>query len=62
VRYGEDINDGKRVALKIVDLSRFRDDTVTLMIKEIRIMKMLKHRHCIRILDVKENVPYTGMT
>jgi hypothetical protein len=35
VRYGEDINDGKRVALKIVDLSRFRDDTVSLMIKEV---------------------------
>jgi serine/threonine protein kinase len=31
-----------------------------LLCNQIRIMKMLKHPNCIRILDVKENVPYTG--
>jgi len=60
VRYAQHMTSGKRVALKIVDLSRFRDDTASLVIKEIRILKMMKHKHCIRILEVQDNVPYCG--
>lgn len=30
------------------------------MKKEIKILKMINHENCIRILDVKEQVPYAG--
>ncbi len=49
-----------QVAIKIVDLGRFREDTAALMLKEISILKSLKHRNIIEILEVKDSVAYTG--
>ena len=51
---------GASVAIKLIDLARFTDDTAALMRKEILILHMLHHRHVIRLYDVKEDVAYTG--
>jgi serine/threonine protein kinase len=60
VRYAVSLTTGERVAIKIVDLARFSIETAGLMRKEISILRMLNHEHCIRIIDVHENVPFTG--
>lgn len=60
VRYAVSLVTGERVAIKIVDLARFSVETAGLMRKEISILRMLDHRHCIRIVDVHENVPFSG--
>lgn len=60
VRYAVSLLTGDRVALKIVDLARFSLETAGIMRKEITILRMLHHPHCIRIIDVHENVPFTG--
>ena len=51
---------GASVAIKLIDLARFTDDTAVLMRKEILILHMLHHRHIIKLFDVKEDVAYTG--
>jgi len=60
VRYGVSLSSGERVAIKIVDLARFPPETAALMRKEISILRMLDHPHCIRIIAVHENVPFSG--
>ena len=61
VRYAVSIVTGERVAIKIVDLARFTRETAGLMRKEIAILRMLGgHPHCIRIIEVHENVPFKG--
>jgi len=60
VRVAKDLSTGRRVAIKIVDLSRFEADTQMMMAKEIEILKSIDHVNCIRILDVKDKVPYRG--
>ena len=51
---------GASVAIKLIDLARFTDDTAVLMRKEILILHMLRHRNVIKLFDVKEDVAYTG--
>jgi serine/threonine protein kinase len=58
VRYGRSVSTGARVAIKIVDLSRFND--ISPIIKEIRILKMLEHENCIKLIEVKEKVVFKG--
>ena len=48
------------VAIKLIDLARFTDDTAALMRKEILILQLLSHQHVVRLLDLKEDVAYTG--
>ena len=48
------------VAIKLIDLARFTDDTAALMRKEILILQLLQHQHVVRLLDLKEDVAYTG--
>ena len=60
VRYAVSLVTGERVAIKIVDLARFSVETAGYMRKEISILRMLNHPNCIRIIDVHENVPFTG--
>lgn len=60
VRYAVSLTTGDRVAIKIVDLARFSVETAQLMRKEISILRMLNHHHCIRIIEVHENVPFNG--
>jgi serine/threonine protein kinase len=60
VRAAVDLETGHQVALKIVDLSRFQEETANLMFKEIKILKMIDHKYCIKVLNVKRNVPYEG--
>ena len=60
VRHGLNVVTGDHVALKIVDLNRFEEETAIIMLKEIKILKMLKHKHCIRIIEIKENQICSG--
>lgn len=61
VRYAVNVVTGERVAIKIVDLARFSRETAGLMRKEIAILRLLgSHPHCIRIIEVHENVPFAG--
>lgn len=61
VRYAVNVATGERVAIKIVDLARFSRETAGLMRKEIAILRLLgSHPHCIRIIQVHENVPFAG--
>ena len=60
VRYATCLDSGHLVALKIVDLSRFQEETALLMFKEIKILKMIEHKHCIKVLSIKRNIPYHG--
>ena len=61
VRYAVSVVTGDRVAIKIVDLARFSRETAGLMRKEIAILRMLgNHPHCIRIIEVHENVTFAG--
>ena len=53
VRYARDVATQRSVAVKIVDLGRFRSDAATTMKKEIAILKQTKHEHIISIIDVK---------
>ena len=48
------------VAIKVIDLARFTDDTTALMRKEILILQLLHHQHIVRLFDLKEDVAYTG--
>ena len=48
------------VAIKVIDLARFTDDTAALMRKEILILGLLHHAHVVRLYDLKEDVAYTG--
>lgn len=60
VRYAVNTSTREKVALKIIDLSRFSVETIDIIKNEISILKMVSHPNCIRIIDVKDNVPYTG--
>jgi hypothetical protein len=53
VRYARDVATQRSVAIKIVDLGRFRSDAAQTMKKEIAILKQTKHEHIISIIDVK---------
>lgn len=61
VRYGVNLETGERVAIKIIDFHRFNDDTTIQMRKEIKILRMLHHENIIKIIDVKEDINYTGV-
>lgn len=60
VRLARSVLTGQRYAVKLVDLSRFNDETVQLIRREIKILSLLHHKHCIRLHEVKEQVPYQG--
>lgn len=60
VRCCRDVVSNKRVAVKIIDLTRFSEESLTLLDREIRIMKLLDHKNCVKLLQVKENVAYCG--
>ena len=45
----------------MVDLSRFRADTATLMLREVNIVRKLNHQHIIKVLDVMRDEPFSGM-
>jgi serine/threonine protein kinase len=48
------------VAIKLIDLNRFADETAAIMQKEIALLSALRHQHCIRLLDVCDDVACTG--
>ena len=60
VRAGISIKTGEQVAVKLVDLSRFRSETAALMLREITILQRLDHKHCIKVVDVLHDVPVEG--
>ena len=60
VRSAIHLQTGKQIALKIVDLARFRPDTAALMLKEISILRRLNHPNCIGVMHVMKNEPFTG--
>ena len=60
VRYGIDLTNNNHVAIKIVDLGRFRKETAITMKQEINILKNTNHQNIISIIDVKENVKFRG--
>jgi serine/threonine protein kinase len=61
VRIGVHHDTGERHAVKIVDLSRFNDDTVSLIRKEMKILKLITgHQNVIRIVSTHENVELSG--
>jgi len=51
---------GLRVAIKIVDQSRFQDATRQLLAREIEIMKSLHNENCIRLIEVIDKVEFEG--
>jgi serine/threonine protein kinase len=60
VRYANCLESGDLVALKVVDLSRFPEETANFMFKEIKILKMIEHKYCVKVLSIKKDVPYEG--
>jgi 5'-AMP-activated protein kinase catalytic alpha subunit len=60
VRHAKHIKTDKNVALKIVDLSRFREDTAAIIVKEIKILRILDHPNIVGVHEVNEKVPYRG--
>jgi serine/threonine protein kinase len=61
VRYGRCVATDNHVAVKIVDLSRFRNEAAVIMKRETQILRHANHEHVIAILDVKENIKYRGI-
>lgn len=60
VRFATRVDTNELVALKVVDLTRFEEDAAALIIKEIRILETLEHKHCIRMIDLQERVACNG--
>jgi serine/threonine protein kinase len=61
VRLGYNAQTGESVAIKIIDLERYSDDTRELLSKEINILQQIDHPNCIAIYEIKENIPFTGV-
>ena len=61
VRVGIDMNTNIRVAIKIIDFSRFNDDTILLIRKEIKILKHITgHENIVSIIETCDNISYDG--
>ncbi len=60
VRTGAHCKTNAKVALKVVDLNRFRAEVANFMMKEIMILKKLNHPNCIKIVEVIYDVPFRG--
>jgi hypothetical protein len=60
VRYARCTATNRAVAIKIVDLGRFRNEAAAIMKKEIQILRQARHENVIAIIDVKENIKYRG--
>lgn len=60
VRTGTHRSTNKRVALKVVDLNRFRREVAEFMTKEIAILHKLNHENCIKLVEVIYDVPFQG--
>ena len=60
VKYARDTLTSHPVAIKIVDLTRFRHTAASTMKREITILSQTRHKNVIGILDVRENVRFRG--
>jgi serine/threonine protein kinase len=60
VRYARHEATQQRVAIKIIDPSRFREETTQQLMKEIKILRMIDHPNCIRLIEIRENVSFRG--
>ena len=60
MRYARCVATNRAVAIKVVDLGRFRNEAAAIMKKEIQILRQAKHENIISIIDVKENIKYRG--
>jgi len=60
VRVGTHMQSGEKVALKLVDLNRFRPEVAQFMTKEINILQKLSHVNCIGVITVLQDMPFRG--
>lgn len=60
VRYARHVESGTEYAIKIVDIGRYRDETASRLLREVKIMKSINHENCISIVEVHDNVPFEG--